>query len=74
MPKVALYAKWVDEEDIAHTWLLNAMKPESSNQFMRCESVEAVWQSFNCLHSKPEEGSRITDLATQATELKQDQR
>ena len=36
------YFKWVDEEDIFITWLLDSMKPELSDRFIDYKSVKEI--------------------------------
>ena len=68
----ANYFKWVDEEDILITWLLDSMKPELSDRFIDYESVKDIWDAIIRLYSKLEDESRMVELTKRAMELLQE--
>ena len=40
----AHYYKWLEEEEILITWLLDSMKPEVSVRFIDYESIKEIWE------------------------------
>ena len=62
------YFKWLDEEDILLTWLLDFMKPEVGDQIIDYDSVKDMWDAVIELYSKLDE-SRIADFNKRAMEL-----
>ena len=68
------YFKWVVEEDILITWLLDSMKPELIDRFIDYESVKEIWDIVIRLYSKLEDESRMTELTKRAMELLQEQK
>ena len=70
----AHYFKWINEEDVLFTWLLDSMKPEISNQCIDHESIKDIWDEVIKLYSKLEDESRMVDLNKKAMELLQEHR
>ena len=68
------YFKWVDEEDILITLLLDSMKPELSDRFIDYESVKEIWDTVIRLYSKLKDESRMAELTKRAMELLQEQK
>ena len=68
------YLRWLDEEDVIFTWLLDSMKPEVSERFIDLDSVKNVWDTVIRLYSKLEDESRIAELNKKAMDLLQEQR
>ena len=68
------YLRWLDEEDVIFTWLLDSMKPEVSERFIDLDSVKDVWDTVIRLYSKIEDESRIAELNKKAMDLLQEQR
>ena len=68
------YFKWVDEEDILITWLLDSMKPELNDRFIDYESVKEIWDIVIRLYSKLEDESRMAEHTKKAMELLQEQK
>ena len=67
------YFKWIDEEDVLFTWLLDSMKPEISDLFIDHEFVKDIWDEVIRLYSKVEDELRMTDLNKKAMEFLQEQ-
>ena len=70
----AHYFKWLDEEDILLTWLLNSMKPELSDWFIDYDSDNDIWDAVIKLYPNLEDESRMVDLNKRDMELLQQQR
>ena len=69
----AHYLRWLDEEDVIFTWLLDSMKPEVSERFIDLDSVKDVWDTVIKLYSKLEDESRIAELNRKAMDVLQEQ-
>ena len=41
------YSKWVNEDNILYTWLLDSMKQELTDQFMYDNPVKDIWELVN---------------------------
>ena len=69
----AHYLRWLDEEDVIFTWMLDSMKPEVSERFIDLDSIKDVWDTVIRLYSKLEDESRIAELNRKAMDLLQEQ-
>ena len=68
------YYKWLEEEEILITWMLDSMKPEVCDRFIDYAPVKDMWDAIIRLYSKLEDESRMTELNIKAIELRQEQR
>ena len=68
----AHYFKWINEEHVLFTWLLDSMKPDINDQFIDHESVKDKWDEVTRLYSKLEDESRMADLNKKAMQLLQE--
>ena len=70
----AQYYKWLEEEEILITWILDSMKPEICDRFIDYISVKEIWETVIRLYSKLEDESRMAELNRKSIELHQEQR
>ena len=70
----AQYFKWLEEEEILITWIIDSMKPEVCDRFIDYASVKEIWEAIIRLYSKLEDESRMADLNRKSIELRQEQR
>ena len=70
----AQYCKWLEEEEILITWILDSMKPKICDRFIDYVSVKEIWETIIRLYSKLEDESRTAELNIKSIELRQEQR
>ena len=51
----AHYYKWLEEEEILITWILDSMKLEVCDRFIDYASVKEIWYAIIPLYSKLED-------------------
>ena len=69
----AQYYKWLEEEEILITWILDSMKPEICDRFIDYAFVKEIWETIIRLYSKLEDESRMAELNIKSIELRQEQ-
>ena len=70
----AQYYKWLEEEEVLITWMIDSMKPEVCDRFIDYVSVKEIWETIICLYSKLEDELRMAELNRKSIELFQEQR
>ena len=70
----AHYYKWLEEEEILISWILDSMKPEVSDRFIDYASVKDIWDTVIRFYSKLEDESRMAELNRRVMELLQEPR
>ena len=65
------YKKWIVEEEVLYTWILDSMTAELVNRFIEYETVKAIWDAVHKYHSKKSDESKIAQLVTLAVTLQQ---
>ena len=68
----AQYYKWLEEEEILITWILDSMKPEICDRFIDYVFVKEIWETIIRLYSKLEDESRMAELNRKSIELRQE--
>ena len=68
----AQYYKWLEEEEILITWMLDSMKPSVCEKFIDYTSVKEIWDTIIRLYSKLEDESRMAELNRKSIELCQE--
>ena len=70
----AQYYKWLEEEEIPITWILDSMKPKICDRFSDYVFVKEIWETLIRLYSKLEDESRMAELNKKSIELRQEHR
>ncbi|KAF6162280.1 hypothetical protein GIB67_008409 [Kingdonia uniflora] len=65
------YAKWLSDDSIVRTWLINSMQPTISAGYLFTNNVHLIWESLCKVYSQRKNNGRIFQLSNEIENFKQ---
>ncbi|GAV88669.1 UBN2_3 domain-containing protein [Cephalotus follicularis] len=70
-PTVGNDEKWLCENALVMSWLLNSIKPTLSPQYMMMDSTKDVWEAIAQQFSQENNYAQACEISKQAREMRQ---
>ena len=66
-----LYKRWIEEEHIVRSWLLDSMNADYFQKFIEYKTAKEIWEAVHKFYSKKNDASKISSLVNRANALQQ---